>query len=163
MYKLPKAYCLTVYRGIIQADGIPYRHFQYRGIPIIPVYRASLSTASYFVGHRVSPSETVTMDRLLTIPFLEILTALTALPRPCILSTSYIPGEPPIGNPVIRPRRDWNCSGQQHVDVIASLLSTACVLAASSSTTTSRQIHIDENGISAFRRWRCKKMRQLCV
>jgi hypothetical protein len=38
MYKLPKSYRLTVNRGIAQADGIPYRHFKYRGIPFTPVY-----------------------------------------------------------------------------------------------------------------------------
>jgi hypothetical protein len=28
--------------GIAQADGTPYRHFKYHGIPFTPVYRASL-------------------------------------------------------------------------------------------------------------------------
>ena len=30
------------YRGISRACGIPYRRFTYRGIPFIPVYRATL-------------------------------------------------------------------------------------------------------------------------
>jgi hypothetical protein len=30
------------YRGISRAYGIPYRRFTYRGIPFIPVYRATL-------------------------------------------------------------------------------------------------------------------------
>jgi hypothetical protein len=29
------------YRGISRAYGIPYRRFTYRGIPFIPVYRAT--------------------------------------------------------------------------------------------------------------------------
>jgi hypothetical protein len=48
MYKLLKSYRLTVNRGIAQADGIPYRHFKYRGIPFTPVYRASLLLPFHF-------------------------------------------------------------------------------------------------------------------
>jgi hypothetical protein len=34
------------YRGISRAYGIPYRRFTYRGIPFIPVYRATLFRSS---------------------------------------------------------------------------------------------------------------------
>ena len=36
MCELPKSNRLTVNRGIVQDDGIPYLHFKYRGIPFTP-------------------------------------------------------------------------------------------------------------------------------
>jgi hypothetical protein len=44
------------YRGISRAYGIPYRRFTYRGIPFIPVYRATLHLSQIdVVNENVDP------------------------------------------------------------------------------------------------------------